>query len=74
MGPRHLLHVVQQHVHCLHVQVELLVDCEGLLEKLVLVAQSELGDVRAVEVVEAVDVVEHLGAIALDGSDDQQVL
>lgn len=74
MGPVHLVQVLQQHVHCLHVHVELLVDRECLLLQLVLLAQCQLRDIRPIEIVQSVDVVKHLALIALDGRDDQQVL
>ena len=55
-----------------HLQAELLVDLEGLLEHLI--ADSDLADCRAIEVVEPVDVVLHARLVRLDGRDDQQVL
>mmetsp|Transcript_20370 Transcript_20370/g.72036 ORF Transcript_20370/g.72036 Transcript_20370/m.72036 type:complete len:1359 (-) Transcript_20370:1324-5400(-) len=72
--------VVDEHARSLDVVVELLVDGEGLLEELVLLAHGDLGDLGPVEVVEALDVLHSaallrvLAVAALDGRQDQQVL
>jgi len=55
-----------------HLEAELLVDLEGLLEHLV--ADRDLAHRRPVEVVQPVDVVLHPRLVGLDRRDDQQVL
>mmetsp|Transcript_9515 Transcript_9515/g.21823 ORF Transcript_9515/g.21823 Transcript_9515/m.21823 type:complete len:509 (-) Transcript_9515:2161-3687(-) len=68
----HVAQVLQEHGDGVHLLVGLLVDHEGLLEQLV--GDANAGDVRAVEVVQTVDVLHHAGLVGLDGSQDQQVL
>ena len=52
----------------------LLVNEEGLLVQLILVADGDLGDIRSVVVVESLDVVHHSLLVSLDGGEDEQVL
>lgn len=66
--------VLQQHADGLGALLELLVDEEGLLVQLVLVRDRDLGDVGAVVVVQALDVVHHALLVGLDGREDEQVL
>mmetsp|Transcript_3295 Transcript_3295/g.10326 ORF Transcript_3295/g.10326 Transcript_3295/m.10326 type:complete len:1450 (+) Transcript_3295:864-5213(+) len=66
--------VVDQHLHRLHVVVELAVDGERLLVQPVLVAHRDLGDLGAVKVVQPVHKVHHLAGRRLDGGEDEQVL
>ena len=53
-------------------EVELLENRKGLLVELV--ANGNLAHLRAVEGVEAVDVVHHAGGVRLDRGEDEQVL
>mmetsp|Transcript_10474 Transcript_10474/g.36145 ORF Transcript_10474/g.36145 Transcript_10474/m.36145 type:complete len:1393 (-) Transcript_10474:82-4260(-) len=70
--PLDRLEVLQKDLHGGDVEVELLVDEEGLLEELG--AHRNLSNGRAIEVVEPVDVVHHPGSVRLDGGQNQQVL
>ena len=72
MRTRDVLHVLKHNLDGQNLQVELLVDLEGLLEHLV--ADRNLSDGGPVEVVQAVDVVLHARLVGLDRRDDQQVL
>mmetsp|Transcript_88548 Transcript_88548/g.255373 ORF Transcript_88548/g.255373 Transcript_88548/m.255373 type:complete len:374 (-) Transcript_88548:3001-4122(-) len=68
------LDVREQHLHGLGVEVLLLVDEEGLLVQPVGLAHCDLGDLRAVVVVQAVDVVHDAGLVGLDRRQNEQVL
>mmetsp|Transcript_3712 Transcript_3712/g.9309 ORF Transcript_3712/g.9309 Transcript_3712/m.9309 type:complete len:463 (+) Transcript_3712:1267-2655(+) len=74
LGPLQGLQVHQQGVHGLGIEVVLLVDEEGLLVEAVGLAQGDLGNLRTVVVVQAVDVVHHASLVGLDGCQDEQVL
>mmetsp|Transcript_25740 Transcript_25740/g.76640 ORF Transcript_25740/g.76640 Transcript_25740/m.76640 type:complete len:1065 (+) Transcript_25740:1273-4467(+) len=70
----HRLDVVQQRLHGLGVEVALLVDQEGLLVEQVRLPEGDLGDLGAVVVVKAVDVVHDARLVGLDGREDEEVL
>ena len=55
LRPVHVVHAVQQDLDGLRLEVELLVDLEGLLKHLI--ASSDLSHCRPIKVVQAVDVV-----------------
>mmetsp|Transcript_7994 Transcript_7994/g.24161 ORF Transcript_7994/g.24161 Transcript_7994/m.24161 type:complete len:827 (-) Transcript_7994:2764-5244(-) len=74
LGPLQGLQVHQQGVHGLGIEAVLLVDEEGLLVEAVGLAQGDLGNLRTVVVVQAVDVVHHASLVGLDGCQDEQVL
>lgn len=54
--------------------IELLIDAQGFVEKLVLFLLSDLSELNPVIVIKSVDVVHDSGLVSLDGSQDQQVL
>mmetsp|Transcript_34688 Transcript_34688/g.90757 ORF Transcript_34688/g.90757 Transcript_34688/m.90757 type:complete len:398 (-) Transcript_34688:1395-2588(-) len=72
-GALDVLDVRQERLHGLGVHVALLVDDERLLEEVVL-SQRDRGDVWAIVVVQAVDVVHDARLVGLDRRQDQEVL
>mmetsp|Transcript_31185 Transcript_31185/g.87443 ORF Transcript_31185/g.87443 Transcript_31185/m.87443 type:complete len:318 (-) Transcript_31185:2509-3462(-) len=72
MRPLQAVQVVQQHLDCGDVQVELLVDGEGFLEELA--AHGNLPDRWPIERVQARDVVHDARLVRLDRREDQEVL
>lgn len=59
-------------LHCRCVHIKLPEDGKSLFKELV--ADGDVGDVRGVVVVQAVDVLHYASAIGFDGRQDQKVL
>mmetsp|Transcript_49882 Transcript_49882/g.106893 ORF Transcript_49882/g.106893 Transcript_49882/m.106893 type:complete len:672 (-) Transcript_49882:2191-4206(-) len=74
LSPLQGIQICEERVHRLGVEVALLVDKEGLLVKAVWLPQRDLGDLRAIVVVEAVDVVHDPRLVGLDGRKNEEVL
>lgn len=66
--------VVKKNFDGLDLQVVLGVDDESFFVELVLFAQSDFSDFGSIVVVKTVNVIHDFGLVALDGSDDQEVL
>mmetsp|Transcript_102832 Transcript_102832/g.290759 ORF Transcript_102832/g.290759 Transcript_102832/m.290759 type:complete len:976 (+) Transcript_102832:1169-4096(+) len=74
LRPLNVVDVGEQRLHRLGVEVALLVDQERLLVQPVRIAKRDLGNLRPIVVVQAVDVVHDAGLVRLDCRQDQQVL